>query len=141
MPDSDESGTIKVEDRRTFGTQRNSDEDGGSEASSHGPTEEQRRVGKDEAEPCGETRPSMSKIDFATFVLSLASSASMHMGDMPHPETGGTTKNLPMAKESIDILGVLQEKTRGNLTDEEDHLLTEILYDLRLRYVSVCKGS
>ena len=141
MPDSDDSGSIKFEDRRTFGTQGGGGQDVGPETPSHGPASDQQSASKDAADECGESPRSMPKIDFTTFVLSLASSASMHMGDMSHPETGEAAKNLPMAKESIDILGVLQEKTRGNLTKEEDHLLTELLYDLRLRYVSVCKGS
>lgn len=83
----------------------------------------------------------MPDIDFSTFVLSLSSSALMHLGEMPNAETQETDVNLPMAKQTIDILGIVQEKTRGNLSNEEDRLLTELLYDLRLKFVRACKQS
>ncbi len=81
-------------------------------------------------------------IDFYTFVLSLASSAFVHLGDAPHPETGqAIPPDLPLAKQTIDLLDMLREKTRGNLTDEEHKFLENILMDLRLRYVSKASGK
>ena len=74
-------------------------------------------------------------IDFSTFILSLSTSAAYHLGLAPHPENGSTNCNLPMAKQTIDILNVLQEKTKGNLTGEEERLLAEILYNLRMAFV------
>ncbi|WP_242392609.1 DUF1844 domain-containing protein [Anaeromyxobacter oryzisoli] len=75
-------------------------------------------------------------IDFYTFVLSLGSSALVHLGDTPHPETGEPAPaNLPLAKQTIDILVMLREKTKGNLTAEEEQFLEHLLTDLRLRYV------
>lgn len=74
-------------------------------------------------------------IDFSTFVLSLSSSAAYHLGLAPHPEDQSTCHNLPMAKQTIDILSILQEKTAGNLTGEEERLLSEVLYNLRLAFV------
>ncbi|MCP4676476.1 MAG: DUF1844 domain-containing protein [Deltaproteobacteria bacterium] len=74
-------------------------------------------------------------IDFATFILSLSSSAAYHLGLAPHPEKETTCHNLPMAKQTIDILAVLQDKTKGNLTGEEERLLGEILYNLRMAFV------
>lgn len=74
-------------------------------------------------------------IDFSTFVLSLSSSAAFHLGIAPHPEGGAHEQNLPMAKQTIDILSILQEKTNGNLTGEEERLLSEVLYNLRMAYV------
>ncbi len=79
-------------------------------------------------------------IDFGTFVLSLASSAAMQLGDMAHPETGQVEKNLPAAKQTIDLIAMLQQKTRGNLTPEEERFLEALLYDLRLRFVESSKG-
>lgn len=75
-------------------------------------------------------------IDFYTFILSLGSSAFVHLGDAPHPETGKVEANLLLAKQTIDILGMLQEKTRGNLTPEEEKFLQTLLSDLRLRFVA-----
>ena len=76
-------------------------------------------------------------IDFSTFILSLSSSAAYHLGLAPHPEgtDGGSSKNLPMAKQTIDILSILQEKTKGNLTGEEERLIGEVLYNLRMAFV------
>jgi hypothetical protein len=75
-------------------------------------------------------------IDFYTFVLSLASSAFVHLGDAPHPETGEPVPaNLPLAKQAIDILAMLREKTKGNLTAEEERFMENLLTDLRFRFV------
>ena len=80
-------------------------------------------------------------IDFSTFILSLAHSARVHLGDAPNPGDNQTQVELPMARQTIDLLALLQDKTRGNLTGDEERLLAQALYDLRLRYVEVKKGS
>lgn len=81
-------------------------------------------------------------IDFYTFVLSLGSSAFVHLGDAPHPETGEPGQpNLAFAKQTIDILAMLQEKTRGNLTSEEERFLENLLTDLKLRFVQRRSGK
>jgi hypothetical protein len=77
----------------------------------------------------------LPEVNFATFVFSLSSSAIFHFGEIPDPATGTKKTNLPMAKHTIDILGMLEEKTKGNLTGDESQLLKNILYDLRMRYV------
>jgi hypothetical protein len=74
-------------------------------------------------------------IDFHTFVLSLGSSALLHLGELERPGAGGPEIDLPMAKNTIDILSMLQDKTRGNLTPEEQKLIEGLVYDLKLRYV------
>jgi hypothetical protein len=78
-------------------------------------------------------------IDFATFVLSLSHSALMHLGDAPHPDTGSVERNLPLARQTIDLIGMLEEKTKGNLAGEEERLISQILFDLRMRYVEQTK--
>jgi hypothetical protein len=80
----------------------------------------------------------LPEIDFGTFVMSLASSVLVHLGEIKHPDSAGP--NLPLAKQTIDILGMLQDKTRGNLTNEESQLLTNLLYDLRMKYVAASKS-
>ena len=92
-----------------------------------------------EAPPPGEARPrTFPPVDFGTFVLSLGSSAIMHLGE--HEEAGAKVeKDLPLAKHTIDILAMLQAKTKGNLTSAEDKLMESLLYDLRLRYVNASK--
>lgn len=78
---------------------------------------------------------SAQPIDFVTFVLSLASSAFVHMGDAPHPDSGSPAENLALAKQTIDILGMLEQKTKGNLTADEEKFLENLLADLRIRFV------
>jgi len=79
-------------------------------------------------------------ISFAAFVLSLAHTAAVHFGDIPDPVSGETSEaNLPAAQQMIDILALLEAKTRGNLTAEERQLLEQILYELRLRFVEANK--
>lgn len=80
-------------------------------------------------------------IDFATFVLSLSHSAYMHLGDAPNPVDGRIEQNLTMARQTIDLLGLLEEKTQGNLTGEEERVLEQALYELRLRYVEAAEKS
>lgn len=84
-------------------------------------------------------------MDFSTFVMSLGSSAMVHLGKIPDPENPETKDertgpvDLAAAKQIIDILGVLEEKTRGNLDDSETRLLQSLLYDLRVEYVDAQK--
>ncbi|MCF8067825.1 MAG: DUF1844 domain-containing protein [Desulfobacterales bacterium] len=82
----------------------------------------------------GETFP-FPAINFATFIMSLNASALLHLGALADPETGEKSKNLPLAKQTIEIMNMLEEKTKGNLTDEEAQILKNMLYDLRIIYV------
>ena len=80
-------------------------------------------------------------IDFYTFVLSLASSAFVHLGDAPHPETGEPLQpNLPLAHQTIEILAMLRVKTKGNLSPEEEKFMENLLMDLQLRFVQKSTG-
>ena len=83
-----------------------------------------------------------SALNFTTFVLSLMHTAAVHLGDAADPHTGQTGEaNLDAAQHMIDILGILEEKTRGNLTVEERQFLEQGLYELRLRFVEVRKDG
>lgn len=77
----------------------------------------------------------LPEINFATFIFSLNSSVLLQLGIIEDPETGKKVKNLPLAKQTIDILGMLEEKTKGNLTEDEAAMLKHILYELRMLYV------
>ena len=81
----------------------------------------------------------LPSIDFATFVLSLNHSALLHLGEAPDFESGKREKNLPLARQTIDLIAMLEDKTKGNLTGDEERLLGQILYDLRMRFVEVSK--
>ncbi len=79
-------------------------------------------------------------VDFSTFVMSLGSSALMHLGALPGPDGKTEGISLPLAQQTIDVLSLLEEKTRNNLSVEETELLTGLLYDLRLRYVECARS-
>jgi hypothetical protein len=81
-------------------------------------------------------------VTFNTFVLSLVTTAAVHFGDIAPP--GSDTRlepNLPGAGQMIEILGMLQQKTKGNLTPEEQQFLEQVLYELRMRFVEASKGE
>ena len=144
---SEEEKGFKVKDRRIFSddnkeaeakdevTQTQTATDEGAQAE---PSTEKTRE-SEAAEPsktdASEEQPQFPEINFPTFVVSLNASALLHLGAIEDPTTGQKTKNLPMAKQTIDILSMLEEKTAGNLNNEEKNLLKNILYDLRLMYV------
>ena len=144
---SEEEKGFVVKDRRIF-----TDEDKDAEANdkneqTHPETEEQAQSppeAEKSPEPeapepsktdASEEQPQFPEINFPTFIVSLNASALLHLGAIEDPTTGQKTKNLPMAKQTIDILSMLEKKTAGNLDNEEKNLLKNILYDLRLMYV------
>ena len=96
----------------------------------------------DTAKPQGQkdTAP-LPELDFSTFVLTLATTAQMHLGDMQNPQSGKPEQNLPSAKHMIDILGILKGKTKGNLNKDEEMLLESALYNLRMQYVRAAEGK
>lgn len=75
------------------------------------------------------------QLDFATFVLSMSSSALVHLGEVPEPESGQFIENTAAAKQTIDTLCMLERKTIGNLTAQEARLLKDMLFELRMKYV------
>jgi hypothetical protein len=81
----------------------------------------------------------LPEISFSSFLFSLSTSAFVHLGAVADPATGETDRNLSLAKQTIDLLGLLREKTRNNLTKEEEDLFDHLLYDLRLRYIREAK--
>jgi hypothetical protein len=80
-------------------------------------------------------------VDFGTFVLSLGSSALVHLGEIDHPESAQAGESLLLARQTIDLLAMLEEKTRGNLTPEEARFLSDLLADLRLKFVEKSRGA
>ncbi len=99
-------------------------------------SEETRDKSPADGASAGQEKPyALPKIDFSTFVLSINSSALVQLGLIEDPSTGQKTKNIPLAKQTIDILGMLEEKTSGNLTGDEENILKNILYELRMLYV------
>jgi hypothetical protein len=142
MPEENEGKKdFVVKDRRIFAEgKRDAEEKEEKEKKETPPVDEKKAAGTDESsqEATAETQEppfQFPEINFATFVASLNASALLHLGAIEDPSSGTTNKNLPMAKQTIDILSMLQEKTSGNLSTEEENMLKNILYDLRIMYV------
>ncbi len=143
---SDEKKDFVVKDRRVFSDESREEDAQDKEAEAASPTDNEpqaasdsEHIQKSDAEEStsseGIAEPPLPEINFSTFVVSLNASALLNLGAIEDPSTGQTNKNLPMAKQTIDILSMLEEKTAGNLTTEETNLLKNILYDLRIIYV------
>ena len=82
---------------------------------------------------------SLPEINFSTFIISLSTQALMHLGEVANPLSGKSETDIPVAKQMIDILGMLQEKTRSNLDAGEERLIEDVLFDLRMKYVEAVK--
>ncbi len=120
---SEEKPGFTVKDRRIFAEK---DEDVKNKEAKKEPSKQEVK---------DEPQAPLPEINFATFIISLNASALVNLGVIDDPATGKKVKNLPMGKQTIDILGLLEEKTKGNLSKEEEDLLKNILYDLRIIYV------
>jgi hypothetical protein len=135
---SEEEG-FKVVDRRRFSDSGESKSDNAEQSS----REETSSSLNDspEFEDFSEELGQDSSVDFPSFVMGLATQTMMMLGEIPNPETNLPQVNLEAAKQTIDILGLLEEKTKGNLSKDEDRLLQDLLANLRLAYVSKIRGQ
>jgi len=135
MPD--EKNELKVTDRRIF------DSDGqlkeSAEVSDSGANFFDTATDQFTASVRPDTKDQLGEMNFQTLVLSLGTTALVQLGLAPSPANGKTEKDLTGAKQTIDILAILQEKTKGNLSPEESRLLDQFLYDLKLSYVNLVK--
>ena len=105
------------------------------------PSLKDRILGKKEEEEEPQLRKELEEINFSQFIFSLGSSALIQLGEIPHPATQKKEVDLEGGKQTIDILGILKEKTQGNLSREEDVLLDSLLSDLRFKYVEAVKNK
>lgn len=79
----------------------------------------------------------MPGVSFISFILSLNTTALFHLGEIPHPETGQKLFDLELARNTIDTLAMLEEKTKGNLNSEEQELISRVVYELKMRFVKM----
>jgi hypothetical protein len=145
--DENEGRGFKVQDRRRF----TGDESGAGRA------EDERRDEREEAAPSSagaaaaatarsdpssdaESAQPLAEMTFSTFVMGLTTQALMHLGEIADPASQQVGRDLPAAKQMIDLLGILRDKTKGNLDAAEEQLLGTMLYDLRMRYVEVVRS-
>ncbi len=147
-------GTFKVSDRRPFNPDGTLREDGASEPareaepvlSPPAPPSQPLQGESQTAHPLDEIQPDSEGFEgdfegeaslFAEFLMGIASSAFVYLGMVEHPATGKREVDLEAAKESIDMLGMLREKTQGNLTTDEEKLFENLLGELRMQFVSL----
>lgn len=139
MADKEEEKGFVIKDRRRFAegaedveNRQEPKPESASAASQQDSARSDETSGSEQRARAGAPLP---EVTMATFIFSLSSSALVHLGEIPEPETNRTSVDLPIAKQIIDTLGMLQEKTKGNLDQDEERLLKSVLYDLRMRYV------
>ena len=138
--EKDPSRGFRVTDRRRFsdeGEARDVDEAPEQAAAQDAPIPREPAP----ATPTGEGLGPEEPVSFSTFVLGLSTQALLHLGEIEDPAIGRLERDLAAAKHVIDILGILKDKTRGNLEQAEERLLEAVLYDLRMKYVELVRGS
>jgi hypothetical protein len=136
-----EGKSFKVEDRRRFSPDTGEPREAANDRKDSSERSGQKAPRQEPQEKEREDNQALPEINFSTFVISLSTQALMHLGEIPDPLSGKVESDIPVAKQMIDIIGVLREKTRGNLDQGEEKLIEDILYDLRLRYVEAVKGK
>lgn len=129
---------FKVEDRRRFSSETGAPrETVGPVEATHGPDE--KKPFEESGEKTAPASEGLPEISFSAFVISLSTQALMHLGEIANPLSGKMEPDMPVAKQLIDIIGVLREKTRGNLDSGEEKLMEDVLFDLRMKYVEAVK--
>jgi hypothetical protein len=132
-----------VQDRRRFSETGDSRDDAPSSMDA-GDSVQKKATGDSTSQSPGkaeEQQTALPEINFSTFIISLSTQALMHLGEIANPLTGKVEPDGPVAKQMIDIIGMLREKTRGNLNSGEDRLIEDILFDLRMKYVEAVKKN
>ena len=124
-----------VNDRRSFDDEGDTKEEKKTvDATAPEEEEEQKQTSETQSPP-------LPEVNFNSLIFSLSSSALLHIGEIADPQTGEKRVDLPMAKHSIDIISMLKDKTEGNLDDEEQQFIDNILTDLRMRYVKAVNSN
>lgn len=129
---------FRVEDRRRFSPETGEAREAGEKAEpvADAPKEAVKEEPGERKKTSNEPLP---EINFSTFVISLSTQVLMHLGEIPDPINGKIESDLAVAKQMIDIIGMLRQKTQGNLDPGEQKLIDDVLFDLRMRYVEAVK--
>ena len=141
-----QQGRFKVTDRRQFTSEGETREEDPQQ-----PTPQAQEPAPKEQQPAAETsqeaeasqappQDSSRSVDFASFLLSLATTGMVHLGEIPEPSTGQKSEDLEGARQMIEILDIMKVKTEGNLSGEESKLLENLLYELRMKFLSKSKA-
>ena len=143
--ESDTEKGFKVHDKRRFtGEGEAREEQATGETQEPGeapPSEPKPEPGAQPGRAPQDRREELPSINFSTFIISLSTQALMHLGEMSNPLTGEMEKDVSVAKQTIDIIGMLSEKSKGNLDENEEQLVREVLYNLRMSYVEAVRTT
>jgi hypothetical protein len=130
--------SFTVQDRRRFSPETGEARDSAPE-SHPGANPAAEQVNRESEHDAQVGQEALPEINFSTFVISLSTQILMHLGEVANPLSGKVEPDILVAKQMIDILAMLREKTRGNLNTSEDRLIEDILFDLRMKYVEAVK--
>jgi Domain of unknown function (DUF1844) len=142
MASEEKDKGFTVQDRRRFSAE--------GEAKAEGPQEEHPAPSPESASRAAVAEPRQgaepgplaeAEVTFTTFMVGLSTQALAALGEISDPVSGARSKDLEAAQQLIDIIGMLREKTRGNLDPDEDGLIEAILFDLRMKYVELARQS
>ncbi len=136
--EQDEEKGFKVKDRRRFSSETGESRENTENVA---PSEEKKNEAsvQQAVEKDTESKGALPAINFSTFIISLSTQALMHLGEIPDPLSGNVEMDISVGKQMIDIIGMLSEKTRGNLDQGEEKLMEDILFDLRMKYVEAAR--
>ena len=138
---------FKVSDKRRFTEEGEAREDSAEQAESTSqayvdPTKETFPDPSENANrEVKENHEELPSINFSTFIMSFSTQALMHLGEINNPVTGKAEKDVAVAKQTIDIIAMLSEKSAGNLDETEEQLVREVLYNLRMSYVEAVRTT
>jgi hypothetical protein len=141
MASEEKDKGFTVQDRRRFSAEGEAKAEGPEENPAPAAASAPRAAA---AEPRGGAEPgplAEAEVTFTTFMVGLSTQALAALGEIPDPVSGARSKDLEAAQQLIDIIGMLREKTRGNLDPDEDGLIEAILFDLRMKYVELARQS
>jgi Domain of unknown function (DUF1844) len=139
--EKDSSRGFRVTDRRRFSDEGEARDVEEAPEQASAPDAPQTPLEPAPESPQGSDLGPEEPVNFSTFVLGLSTQALLHLGEIEDPAIGRLERDLAAAKHVIDILGILRDKTRGNLEQAEERLLEAVLYDLRMKYVELVRGS
>jgi hypothetical protein len=128
-----------VQDRRRFSPETGEARENAPEQAAAAPDASAKVQSEEQTQARAAAEEPLPEINFSAFVISLSTQALMHLGEIANPISGKVEIDVPVAKQMIDIIVMLQDKTRGNLNASEDRLLEDILFDLRMKYVEAVK--
>lgn len=138
-----EEKDFKVEDKRKIGKEGGDEEKSEKPSEKTAPQNKGPKDGKSEEsraeEPPESKKQEIPPIDFASFIISLSTSVLIYLGEIPDPLSNEKKEDFISAKQTIDLISLLKEKTKGNLTQQEEEFMENILYDLKMRFVKASK--